>query len=178
MIQQYVPINGDIRVLVLNGRVHWCDDREKKVKNDFRSNASLGANVDEADVSDEIKDMATQRGKGNGMLLLWSRYRNTKRNRNPFVLEVNTSPGSKNVEDALNVKISSVSLLMKSLTKKTGNIHQPPLVEERSLNLMVLEKSLQSLILAILHPIRFMQIRWMSNGTVTWTHGGKTLPTR
>ena len=75
LIQQYVPINGDIRVLVLNGQVIGAMNREK-VKNDFRSNASLGASVDEADVTDEIRNGING---SNGMLLLWCRYRNTKK---------------------------------------------------------------------------------------------------
>ena len=65
LIQQFLPLNGDIRVLVLNGRILGAMNREK-VKNDFRSNASLGANVNEADISEEIKEMAINAAKAMG----------------------------------------------------------------------------------------------------------------
>ena len=77
----------------------------QKVKNDFRSNASLGASVDEADITDEIKEMALNAAKAMGCYYCGVDIAIQKRNRKPYVLEVNTSPGSKNVEDALNKNI-------------------------------------------------------------------------
>ena len=136
LIQQIPPaLNGDIRVLVLNGRVLGAMNREK-VKNDFRSNASLGANVNEADISNEIKEMAINAAKAMGCYYCGVDIAIQKRSRKPFVLEVNTSPGRKNVEEALRKNIVG-EFVMKFLTKKIGNILPPPLVEERSLRLMV-----------------------------------------
>ena len=77
----------------------------EKVKNDFRSNASLGANVNEADISDEIKEMAINAAKAMGCYYCGVDIAIQKRSRKPFVLEVNTSPGSKNVEEALRKNI-------------------------------------------------------------------------
>jgi RimK family alpha-L-glutamate ligase len=173
LIQQFLPLNGDIRVLVLNGRVLGAMNREK-VKNDFRSNASLGANVNEADISDEIKEMAINAAKAMGCYYCGVDIAIQKRSRKPFVLEVNTSPGSKNVEEALRKNI--IGEFVKEILDKENWQYPPTTVGRREivdvdgLGKLVAKFDTGNTAHNVVHADRYD----ISNSTVTWTHGGKT----
>ena len=173
LIQQYVPINGDIRVLVLNGQVIGAMNRQK-VKNDFRSNASLGASVDEADITDEIKEMALNAAKAMGCYYCGVDIAIQKRNRKPYVLEVNTSPGSKNVEDALNKNI--IGQFVDEILDKENWQYPPTTVGRREvieldgIGKVVAKFDTGNTAPNTLHADSMD----VSNGSVTWTHNGKT----
>ena len=173
LIQQYVPINGDIRVLVLNGQVIGAMNREK-VKNDFRSNASLGASVDEADVTDEIKEMALNAAKAMGCYYCGVDIAIQKRNRKPYVLEVNTSPGSKNVEDALDKNI--IGQFVDEIIDKENWQYPPTTVGRREvieldgIGKVVAKFDTGNTAPNTLHADSID----VGNGSVTWTHNGKT----
>ena len=173
LIQQYVPINGDIRVIVLNGQVIGAMNREK-VKNDFRSNASLGASVDEADITDEIKEMALNAAKAMGCYYCGVDIAIQKRNRKPYVLEVNTSPGSKNVEEALNKNI--IGQFIDEILDKENWQYPPTTVGRREvieldgIGKVVAKFDTGNTAPNTLHADSMD----VSNGSVTWTHNGKT----
>jgi RimK family alpha-L-glutamate ligase len=173
LIQQYVPINGDIRVLVLNGQVIGAMNREK-VKNDFRSNASLGASVDEADVTDEIKEMALNAAKAMGCYYCGVDIAIQKRNRKPYVLEVNTSPGSKNVEDALNKNI--IGQFVDEIIDKENWQYPPTTVGRREvIELEGIGKVAAKFDTGNTAPNTLHADSMdVGNGTVKWTNNGKT----
>ena len=90
------------------------------------------------------------------------------------MLEVNTSPGSKNVEEALRKNI--ISEFVKEILDKE-NWQYPPttvgrreIVEVDGLGKLVAKFDTGNTAHNVVHADRYD----MSNGTVTWTHGGKT----
>jgi hypothetical protein len=97
-----------------------------------------------------------------------------KRSRKPFVLEVNTSPGSKNVEEALRKNI--VGEFVSEILDKE-NWQYPPttvgrreIVEVDGLGKLVAKFDTGNTAHNVVHADRYD----ISNGTVTWTHGDKT----
>ena len=173
LIQEFIPINGDIRVLVLNGEVIGAMHRQK-VKKDFRSNASLGANVKEAEVSDEIKDLALNAAKAMGCYYCGVDIAIRKRNRKPFILEVNTSPGSENIEKATGQNV--IGKLISEITEKENWIYPPTTVGRREvidingIGKVVAKFDTGNTAPNTLHADTYT----VANGTVTWNHGGKT----
>ena len=92
ILQQYMTVEDDRRILVLNNRVVAASKRNK-VDRDFRSNASLGADVTPHKPSEEEIELAIKTAKsvdcyycGVDIIEYKDEY---------YVLEVNPSPGSK-----------------------------------------------------------------------------------
>jgi len=92
ILQEYKEVKDDRRILVLNGKVIAAAKR-KKMKRDFRSNVSLGAEVEPYKPTEEEIEIAVKTAKsvdcyycGVDIIEYKDEY---------FVLEVNPSPGSK-----------------------------------------------------------------------------------
>jgi len=92
ILQEYKKIKDDRRILVLNNKVVAAAKRIK-MKNDFRTNVSLGADVEPYKPTKEEIDLAIKTAKsvdcyycGVDIIKSGGEY---------FVLEVNPSPGSK-----------------------------------------------------------------------------------
>jgi len=92
ILQEYKKIEDDRRILVLNGKV-IAAARRIKMKNDFRTNVSLGAEVEPYKPTEEEIELAVKTAKsvdcyycGVDVIVYKDEY---------YVLEVNPSPGSK-----------------------------------------------------------------------------------
>ena len=92
ILQEYKKIEDDRRILVLNGKV-IAAARRIKMKNDFRTNVSLGAEVEPYKPTEEEIELAVKTAKsldcyycGVDIIVYKDEY---------YVLEVNPSPGSK-----------------------------------------------------------------------------------
>ena len=92
ILQEYKEIKDDRRILVLNGKV-IAAARRKKMKRDFRTNVSLGAEVEPYKPKKEEIELAVKTAKsvdcyycGVDIIEYKDEY---------YVLEVNPSPGSK-----------------------------------------------------------------------------------
>ena len=92
ILQEYKEIKDDRRILVLNGKV-IAAARRKKMKRDFRTNVSLGAEVEPYKPNQEEIELAIKTAKsvdcyycGVDIIVYKDEY---------YVLEVNPSPGSK-----------------------------------------------------------------------------------
>ena len=101
LIQEYIETNGDIRVIVLGGKVIASMKRDV-VEGDFRSNVSQGAKVKEYKLTElEVEQclLAAKAIDGSWTAVDFIPAKNPKKDP-PYILEVNHSPGTTGIEEA------------------------------------------------------------------------------
>ena len=101
LIQEYIKTDGDIRVIVLGGKVIASMKRDV-VEGDFRSNVSQGAKVKEYELTDlELEQclLAAKAIDGSWTAVDFIPSKNPK-TEPPYILEVNHSPGTEGIEKA------------------------------------------------------------------------------
>ena len=101
LIQEYIKTDGDIRVIVLGGKVIAAMKRSV-IKGDFRSNVSQGANVKEYPLTElEVEQclLAAKAMDGSWTAVDFIPSKNPKKIP-PHILEVNHSPGTEGIEEA------------------------------------------------------------------------------
>ena len=101
LIQEYIKTDGDIRVIVLGGKVIASMKRDV-VEGDFRSNVSQGAKVKEYELTDlEVEQclLAAKAIDGSWVAVDFIPSKNPK-TEPPYILEVNHSPGTEGIEKA------------------------------------------------------------------------------
>ena len=99
LLQEYIKVEYDIRVIVVNGEV-MAAMRRNIMKDDIRSNASLGATTEPIELTNreiETSIRAAKLVKGDvvGVDLLPAKDREKEQ---PYVLEVNANPGLSGIE--------------------------------------------------------------------------------
>ena len=100
LVQEYIEIDYDIRVLVSNGEVLAAMKRNV-ISGDIRSNASLGAKTETIELTDIEKETSVKvaelvEGDLVGVDLLPAKNRETEQ---PYILEVNGTPGLGGIEE-------------------------------------------------------------------------------
>ena len=101
LIQKYIKTEFDVRVLVLGGKVIATMQRDV-LEGDFRSNYSQGAKVKTYELSDLEIEQCLLAAKAIGGLFTAVDFipsENTKKDP-PYILEVNSSPGTEGIEEA------------------------------------------------------------------------------
>ena len=101
LLQEYKKTDGDIRVLVLGGKV-IASMKRQVVEGDFRSNVSQGAKVQEYPLSElEIEQclLASKAIDGSWTAVDFIPSKNPK-TEPPYILEINHSPGTEGIEEA------------------------------------------------------------------------------
>ena len=101
LIQEYIKTDGDIRVIILGGRVIASMKRDV-VEGDFRSNVSQGAKVKEYSLTKlEVEQclLAAKAIDGSWTAVDFIPSKNPK-TEPPYILEVNHSPGTEGIEEA------------------------------------------------------------------------------
>jgi len=111
LMQEYIKTDFDVRAIVLDGKV-IATMKRNVVKGDFRSNASQGAEVETIKLTKLEEDQCIHAAKSiggifTGVDFIPSKNRETQ---NPIFLEVNSSPGTENIEDATGINISKILL--------------------------------------------------------------------
>ena len=106
LIQEYIKTDFDVRVLILGGKIIATMQRDV-IEGDFRSNASLGAKVKTYDLSEMEIEHSIRAGKSVGGLLTAVDFipSSDPESKPPYILEVNSSPGTDGIEDANNKNI-------------------------------------------------------------------------
>ena len=107
LIQEYIKTNFDVRVVVLDGRIIATMQRDV-VEGDFRSNYSQGGKVKSYKLTSmEEKEclLAAKAVDGIFTAVDFIPARNRERSP-PYILEVNSSPGTDGIEEANNVNIA------------------------------------------------------------------------
>ena len=101
LIQEYIKTDGDIRVIVLGGRIIAAMKRDV-IEGDFRSNVSQGAKVTEYPLTElEVEQslLAAKAVDGSWVAVDFIPSKKPKKDP-PFILEVNHSPGTEGIEKA------------------------------------------------------------------------------
>lgn len=97
LLQSYIKSDFDVRVIVLNGEILTAMRREV-LKGDFRSNYSQGAKVKEYKLNDKEIAISLNADKAVNGIYTAVDFINT--DKDTFVLEVNSSPGTAGIEEA------------------------------------------------------------------------------
>ena len=125
ILQSYVETKFDVRVMVLNNEVIGSMKR-MIVKNDFRSNYSQGAKIMEYKLSEIEHNACIRAAKLVGGSWVGVDFIPGKTNKDlPYILEVNSSPGTKGIEQA--TKINVVKTLLESYKDKKNWWKSPSL---------------------------------------------------
>lgn len=127
LIQEMISSDYDLRIHVL---VNSNNDasiigamRRNKIKKDFRTNFSLGATTQKVKISDEIAEIAKKAASIVGCTWCGVDIIIDKKTGNPYVLEVNSSPGIKGIEKTTGISISG-KLISFLLDKKNWKIER------------------------------------------------------
>ena len=99
ILQEYIDMKSDMRIVVLDGKIQAVMDRSK-VKGDFRSNFSLGANVKGIKSATKSKRLPSTLPKPWAATTAEWILPLSAKTRKPYILEVNSSPGSEGIEKA------------------------------------------------------------------------------
>ena len=106
LLQEYIDMDYDVRVMINNKRVIGAMKR-KKIIDDFRSNISQGAEAEEIKLTDLEKETCLRaakavNGQWVGVDFIPAKNRETGA---PYILEVNHSPGTQGISDALGEEV-------------------------------------------------------------------------
>ena len=107
LIQEYIKTDYDVRVIILDGRI-IASMRRDVVEGDFRSNYAQGASVSKFNLTDiEEKQCLLAAKAVDGIFTAVDFIPAKNRDKNPpYILEVNSSPGTEGIEEATNTNIS------------------------------------------------------------------------
>ena len=106
LIQEYIKTDFDVRAIVLDGQVIATMQREV-VEGDFRSNFSQGSKVKSYKLTElEVEQVLLAAKALGGILSAVDFIASKKPKKNPpYILEVNSSPGTECIEEANNKNI-------------------------------------------------------------------------
>lgn len=106
MLQEYIPNDGDYRVLVLGNKVLGVMKRSSQDKNEFRNNYSAGGAVEVADLPEEIKQLAIKAADVCGLWIAGVdvAFRENDMNK-PVIWEVNKGPQYKGFMKATGIDV-------------------------------------------------------------------------
>ena len=106
LIQEYIKTDFDVRVMVLDGQV-IATMRREVVKGDFRSNFSQGSKVKPYKLTELEIEQVLLASKALGGILSAVDFIASKNPQKipPYILEVNSSPGTEGIEEANNKNI-------------------------------------------------------------------------
>ena len=106
LIQEYIKTDFDVRAIVLDGQVIATMQREV-VEGDFRSNFSQGSKVKSYKLTELEVEQVLLAAKALGSILSAVDFIASKKPKKnpPYILEVNSSPGTEGIEEANNKNI-------------------------------------------------------------------------
>jgi RimK family alpha-L-glutamate ligase len=173
ILQEFIPMENDLRIIVLDGKVTAVMSRGK-VKKDFRSNFSLGGNVDEVEISPEIEKLALDAAKLIGCYYCGVDICESKKTKKPFILEVNSSPGSEGIEEATNDNV--VGDFVDHILERKNWRYSPTVVGRREMITVggigdvVAKFDTGNMVVNSIHCDQYK----VKGDTVIWSHHGKT----
>jgi len=112
LIQEYIKTDFDVRVMILDGRVVATMQRDV-LEGDFRSNYSQGAKVKPYKLTELETEQSLLAAKAIGGIFTAVDFipSNNPDKKSPYILEVNSSPGTEGIEEANNKNIVKELLL-------------------------------------------------------------------
>ena len=171
LLQEYINSDFDVRVHVLGNEVIAAMSRSK-IKDDFRSNYSQGGKVKKYKMSDEETELSIKSAKAVGAS--WAGVDFITKNGKIYVLEVNSSPGTAGIEEAIGENlVGSIidwSLEKKNWVKVSKEIGYKEMVKINGLDLQA-KFDTGNGYLCVMHADKY-DIDEKSK-TVSWTSHGK-----
>ena len=178
LIQEYIKTDYDVRVIVLGGRVIASMKRDV-VEGDFRSNYSQGGSVSKFDLTDVEEKQCLLAAKAvDGIFTAVDFIPAKNRDKNPpYILEVNSSPGTDGIEEATNTNISKEVLthflnpaVRHSVPNQCG---YEEVIEIKPFGELVAKFDTGNSVLSVLHAEDIK----VSGNKVTFTNSGKSITT-
>jgi len=126
LLQHYIKTEFDVRVMVINNKIIGAMKRNV-VEGDFRSNYSQGATIEEYELSDIERENCIRASKvvsGSWVGVDFIPAKDNEKDQ-PFILEVNSSPGTKGFRKA--TKINTIKKLLETYKDKSNWWNQPTL---------------------------------------------------
>lgn len=114
-LQEYLDSDYDVRTIVLDGQIITSMKRHR-ISGDFRSNFSLGGNVESYELSRLEKEIVLKSAKSIGAFFCGVDHMVV--DSHPYVIEVNSSPGSKGIQKATGINV--ISVLMDYIIDKSN----------------------------------------------------------
>jgi RimK family alpha-L-glutamate ligase len=96
IVKKFDPINPEKDNCIILGSM-----KREAVKKDFRTNYSLGGQVSEFKIDDKIRDIACRAANAVGCHWCGVDIMIDKKTKNPYILEVNSSPGTEGISKAI-----------------------------------------------------------------------------
>ena len=178
LIQEYIETKFDIRVLVLGGRVIATMQRDV-VDGDFRSNYSQGGNVSTFKLTPMEEKQCVLAAKAvDGIFTAVDFIPSKNREKNPpYILEVNSSPGTDGIEEANNINISKeiLTYFMNPATRHSvpNQCGYNEVVEIEPFGELVAKFDTGNSVLSVLHADDIK----VTGNKITFTNGGKKITT-
>jgi len=175
LIQEYIENDGDVRVIVLGGKVIAAMER-KVIKGDFRSNVSQGAKVKKYSLTELEVEQSLLAAKAVGGV--WTAVdfipSTEPKSKPPYILEVNHSPGTTGIENATGKNLVKEVIDYYSNPKNrhpvASEVGRFERVELMGLGTIVANFDTGNSARAIIHADEWK----VKNKTVTWKAFGKT----
>ena len=106
LLQEYKDMEYDVRVMINNKKIIGAM-RRNKIIDDFRSNISQGADAEEIELTEIEKDACLRAAKAVGGQWVGVDFIPAKNREKdePFMLEVNHSPGSQGISEAIGEEV-------------------------------------------------------------------------
>jgi len=126
LLQSYIKTKFDVRVMVINNKIIGAMQRNV-VEGDFRSNYSQGATIEEYKLSDVERENCIRAAKIVGGSWVGVDFIPAEDNEKdqPYILEVNSSPGTKGFKEA--TKIDTIEKLLEIYKDKSNWWNHPTL---------------------------------------------------
>ena len=178
LIQEYIETKFDVRVLVLGGRVIATMQRDV-VDGDFRSNYSQGGNVSSFKLTSmEEKQCVLATKAVDGIFTAVDFIPSKNREKNPpYILEVNSSPGTDGIEEANNINISKeiLTYFMNPATRHSvpNQCGYNEVVDIEPFGELVAKFDTGNSVLSVLHADDIK----VTGNKITFTNGGKKITT-
>ena len=124
LVQEYIKTDYDVRVLVLGGKV-LATMKRPVIKGDFRSNVSQGSKPEELKLTElEIEECIKAAKAVNGVWTAVDFIPSKDRKKEPpFMIEVNSSPGTEGMEEATGRNISKE--ILEHFSDRKNWVHAP-----------------------------------------------------
>jgi len=176
LLQEYIPTDYDVRVLVLGGKV-LATMKRPVIEGDFRSNVSQGSKPEKIKLTEiEIEASLLAAKAVNGVWTAVDFIPSKNREKDPpFVIEVNSSPGTEGMEEASGQNISKEIIQFfadkKNWVKVPSECGYKEIVKIKPFGEIVAKFDTGNSGMSVIHADDMK----VSGKNVTWTLLGKTL---
>ena len=176
LLQEYIPTDYDVRVLVLGGKV-LATMKRPVIEGDFRSNVSQGSKPEKIKLTElEIEASLLAAKAVNGVWTAVDFIPSKNREKDPpFVIEVNSSPGTEGMEEASGQNISKEIIEFfadkKNWVKVPGECGYKEIVAIKPFGQIIAKFDTGNSGMSVIHADK-MQVK---DKKVTWSLLGKTI---